>query len=131
MSYDNGSTIPFRQTITTTTAAATLAIRGPKGKTGRLVDVIATCSTTHVVGATTAAQLLIGNATTTNAYGTYVPPALTAGTGVSTLGDLPTGSVLVGGAVIPADTAVLLTTVANTGAGAAGVLNYDILIDWS
>lgn len=132
MSYDNGNIVTHRSVaITTTAAAATYAIRGPKGKRGRLVDVIATCTTTHVLG-TTVTSLLIGKSGDTDAYGTFKPPALTAATGVATLLDADNAaSTIVAGHLIEADSEVLLTTVANAGGSAAGVLLYDVLIDWS
>jgi len=132
MSYDNVSVIPFKTVaITTTAAAATYGIRGPKGKAGRVVDIVATCTTDHVVGTTTPTQLLVGLSGDTNAYATFEPPALTAATGVATLSDADSAnSGIVVGHLIPADTEVLLTTVANAGAPAAGVLVYDVLIAW-
>ena len=131
MSYDNVSVIPFKTVaITTTAGAATYAIRGPKGKAGRVVDIVATCTTTHVLG-TTVTSLLVGLSGDTNAYATFNPPALTAATGVANLLDADDAtSVIVAGHLIPADTEVLLTTVANAGGSAAGVLVYDVLIAW-
>ena len=132
MSYDNVSVIPFKTVaITTTAAAATYGIRGPKGKAGRVVDIVATCTTDHVVGTTTPTQLLVGLSGDTNAYATFEPPALTAATGVANLLDADSAnSEIVAGHLIPADTEVLLTTVANTGGTPAGVLEYDVLIAW-
>lgn len=133
MSYDNGNIVTHRSVaITTTSGAATYAIRGPKGKRGRLVDVIATCTTSHVLGSSTVTGLLIGKSGDTDAYGTFKPPALTAATGVATLLDADSAdSAVVAGHLIEADSEVLLTTVANSGGSAAGVLLYDVLIDWS
>ena len=113
--------------ITTTAAAVTIPLRGPKGKQGRLRDVIARCTTTHVLGSTPT-ELKIGLSGTLTAYGDFLPAAMTAPT-ATTLSDLPGASVL-GTAIIPADTVVLLTTVANTTGSPAGVITYDVIIDW-
>ena len=128
MSYSRARTIGYTiATITTTAAAATYPIRGPKGKQGRLVDVIARCTTTHVLGSTPT-ELQIGSAGALTAYGDFFPAAMTAPT-ATTLTDLPGASVL-GTSVIPADTVVLATTVANATGSPAGVITYDVVIDW-
>lgn len=128
MSYSNPIQITYTTgAITTTAAAATLPIRGPKGKTGRLRDIIARCTTTHVLG-TTPTQLDIGKAGATTAYGSFLPAAMTAPT-ATTLTDDPGASVIVD-LDIPADTVVLATTTANATGSPAGVITYDIVIDW-
>ncbi len=128
MSYSQPQHITYTTgAITTTAAAVTIPIRGPKGKQGRLRDVIARCTTTHVLGSTPT-ELKIGLSGTLTAYGDFLPAAMTAPT-ATTLSDLPGASVL-GTAIIPADTVVLLTTVANTTGSPAGVITYDVIIDW-
>lgn len=128
MSYGNPQQITYTTgAIITTAGAVTLPIRGPKGKQGRLRDVIARCTTTHVLGSTPT-ELKIGLSGTLTAYGDFLPAAMTAPT-ATTLSDLPGASVL-GTAVIPADTVVLLTTVANATGSPAGVITYDVIIDW-
>lgn len=128
MSYENPQTITYTTgAITTTAAAATLPLRGPKGKQGRVRDIIARCTTTHVLG-TTPTELKVGLAGTLTAYADFFPAAMTAPT-ATTLTDLPGASVL-GTTVIPADTVVLLTTVANATGSPAGVITYDVVIDW-
>lgn len=128
MSYSQPQQITYTTgAITTTAAAVTLPIRGPKGKQGRLRDVIARCTTTHVLGSTPT-ELKIGLSGTLTAYGDFLPAAMTAPT-ATTLTDLPGASVL-GTTVIPADTVVLLTTVANATGSPAGVITYDVIIDW-
>jgi len=128
MSYSNAQQITYTTgAITTTAAAVTLPIRGPKGKQGRLRDVIARCTTTHVLGSTPT-ELKIGLSGTLTAYGDFLPAAMTAPTATA-LTDLPGASVL-GTTVIPADTVVLLTTVANATGSPAGVITYDVIIDW-
>ena len=128
MSYSQPQQITYTTgAITTTAAAVTIPLRGPKGKQGRLRDVIARCTTTHVLGSTPT-ELKIGLSGTLTAYGDFLPAAMTAPT-ATTLSDLPGASVL-GTAIIPADTVVLLTTVANTTGSPAGVITYDVIIDW-
>ena len=128
MSYSQPQQITYTTgAITTTAAAVTLPIRGPKGKQGRLRDVIARCTTTHVLGSTPT-ELKIGLSGTLTAYGDFLPAAMTAPT-ATTLSDLPGASVL-GTTVIPADTVVLLTTVANATGSPAGVITYDVIIHW-
>lgn len=128
MSYENPQTITYTTgAITTTAAAATLPLRGPKGKQGRVRDIIARCTTTHVLG-TTPTELKVGLTGTLTAYADFLPAAMTAPT-ATTLTDLPGASVL-GTTVIPADTVVLLTTVANATGSPAGVITYDVVIDW-
>ena len=128
MSYSRASRMVYNLgSITTTASTVTLPIRGPKGTQGRLIDVIARCTTTHVLG-TTPTELDIGKAGATTAYGVFLPAAMTAPT-ASTLTDLPGASVL-GSTVIPADTVVLATTIANVTGSPAGVINYDVVIDW-
>lgn len=128
MSYSQPQQITYTTgAITTTAGAATLPIRGPKGKQGRLRDVIARCTTTHVLGSTPT-ELKIGLSGTLTAYGDFLPAAMTAPT-ATTLSDLPGASVF-GTAIIPADTVVLLTTVANATGSPAGVITYDVIIDW-
>ena len=128
MSYSQPQTITYTTgAITTTAASVTLPIRGPKGKQGRLRDVIARCTTTHVLG-TTPTELQIGKSGTLTAYGDFFPAAMTAPTAAS-LTDLPGASVL-GTTVIDADTVVLLTTIANVTGSPAGVITYDVVIDW-
>lgn len=128
MSYSNPTTVTHSTAaITTTAAAATYVIGGPKGMKGRLIDVVARCTTTHVLGSTPT-KLQIGVTGTLEAYAAYLPPALTAPT-TNNLNALP-GASAVTLRDIPADTPILLTTVANATGSPAGVLQYDVIIDW-
>ena len=129
MSYTNPQQITYTTgAITTTAAAATLPIRGPKGKTGRLRDIIARCTTTHVLGSTPT-KLQVGVVGTVDAAATFLPAAMTAPT-ASALTDLPGASAIVAGYLFPADTLVVATTTANATGSPAGVITYDIVIDW-
>lgn len=129
MAYDQGTTITYTTgAITTTAAAVTLPIRGPKGKQGRLVDVIARCTTTHVLG-TTPTELKIGITGTLTKFGDFLPAAMTA-PAAATLTDLPGASTFAANTNIDADQLVLLTTVANATGSPAGVITYDVVITW-
>ena len=130
MAYDQGNTITYTTgAITTTAAATTLPIRGPKGKQGRLIDVIARCTTTHVLGTTTPTKLQIGITGTLEKFGAFLPAAMTAPT-AATLSDKPGASAFPANVNIDADQLVLLTTVANAGGSPAGVITYDVVISW-
>lgn len=129
MSYSQKNNITYTTgAITTTASTVTLPIRGPKGKQGRIVDVIARCTTTHVLG-TTPTKLEVGVVGTVAAAATFLPPAMTA-PDASALTDLPGASAIVAGYVFPADTLVVLTTTANVTGSPAGVITYDVVINW-
>ena len=129
MAYDQGNVITYTTgAITTTAAAVTLPIRGPKGKQGRLVDVIARCTTTHVLGSTPT-KLQIGISGTLEKFGAFLPPAMTAPTAAA-LSDKPGASTFPVNVNIDADQLVLLTTVANATGAPAGVITYDVVISW-
>ena len=128
MSYSNPTTITYTTGVIVTTAAAvTLPIRGPKNMQGRLREIVARCTVTHVLG-TTPTKLQVGVAGTLEKYAAFLPAAMTAPTG-ATLTDLPGASVFTT-TVIPANEQVILTTVANATGVPAGSITYDILIDW-
>ena len=128
MSYSNPISITYTTgSITTTTAATTIPIRGPKGMQGRLREITASCTTTHVLG-TTPTKLQVGVSGTLEKYAAFLPAAMTAPL-AATLTDLPGASVFTT-TVIPANEQVVLTTVANATGSPAGVIRYDVLIDW-
>jgi hypothetical protein len=128
MSYSQNNLITYTTgAITTTASTVTLPLRGPAGKQGKLVDIIARCTTTHVLG-TTPTKLEVGIVADTNAAATFLPAAMTAPT-ATTLTDLPGASEIID-YVIPADTVVVLTTTDNDGGSAAGVITYDVVINW-
>jgi hypothetical protein len=128
MSYSTPRTVTHTlPAITTTGAAVTMPISGPKGMKGRLIDIIARCTTTHVLGSTPT-KLQVGVTGTLEAYAAYLPPAMTA-PDINRLTALP-GASAITLRDIPADTDVLLTTIANTTGSPAGVITYDVIIDW-
>jgi len=129
MSYSIPQTITYSiPAITLQASTATYAIRGPKGKQGRVSDVLVRCTTTVVVGVSIKGALKIGNGTTADLYGVVAPDAMTAPS-AGAQSDLDAGTT-VSTTVIAADTVVLCATVAATGASNAGVVTYDVVINW-
>lgn len=118
---------PLRETYTFAAinfaSASTLAIKGPTGKQARLESVMVSV-TTSFVGTTTPGQVLVGLSGDTDAYDTLNVGAAGAGTaaGAAVRSDPRTS--------IPADTAVLVTTVAPTGGSPAGVATINVTIGW-
>ena len=131
MSYSNPERIQYAMpSVTSVTAAATIAtINGPKGKAGRIADIIAHVTTTHVLGSTTVTKLNVGYGSGGNllAMASYATPAATAGAQLSATN--LTGA-LKPDFRLPADTAILVSTIANSGGSAAGVITYTVVVDW-
>ena len=108
----------YRFPAVSVTGAATLGrVVGPKGKTGRLVD-IAYVVTTGVTVA--ASNLIVGSAGDTDEYGTLVVPIAAANAVGNGVTDGVTG-------ILPADTAVL---VGSAGGATAGAVDALISIVW-
>jgi hypothetical protein len=119
----------------------TRVIQGPKGKRGRLADIIAVPSTS-MVGTTTPGKVQIGDGVTANKYADLFLGAAGAGTaagtpvvasGVTTIG---TGAALKGQdpnvlpfTYLPADTPLTITFLQPVGSP-AGVIDADIVIEW-
>jgi hypothetical protein len=131
MSYSNPERIQYAMpSVTAVTAAATIAtINGPKGKSGRIADIIAHVTTTHVLGSSAVTKLNVGYGSGDNllAMASYAPPAATAGAQLSATN---VADALKPTFRLPADTPVLVSTIANAGGDAAGVISYSIAIDW-
>lgn len=118
MSYSDGTTAVYRFPAVSVTAGATLGrLVGPKGKTGRLVD-IAYVVTTGVTVA--ASNLIVGSAGDTDAYGTLTVPIASA----NAVGNGITRGVT---DVLPADTVVL---VGSAGGATAGAVDALVTIYW-
>ena len=131
MSYSNPERIQYAMpSVTSVTAAATIAtISGPKGKSGRIADIVAHVTTTHVLGSSTVTKLNVGHGSggDLTAMASYATPAATAGAQLS--------ATRVTGALkptfrLPKDTPVLVSTIANSGGDAAGVISYTVVVDW-
>jgi len=119
MSYSDPTVATtYRLPAVSVTGAATLGrIVGPKGKTGRLID-IAYVVTTGVTVANS--NLIVGSAGDTDAYGTLVVPIAAA----NAVGNGVTRGVT---DVLPADTAVLI---GSAGGATAGAVDALVTIAW-
>jgi hypothetical protein len=123
-----------------TGAAAVYAVRGPKGKTGRLIDYgVQNTSVAFVDGSSTHPQVQVGNASTANAYGAVltVLPGLNDGASVLTTAGVeedetgfPVRTTYITLAELPADTPIRITTVQATGGSPAGTAQPFMIIDW-
>lgn len=116
------------------TADITKIIRGPKGKRGRLVNVIASITTT-TAGATTTPKVQVGVSGTLTQSLNWDLGAVVAPAGLSA--DAQTSSPFAGAdaytkanPILAADTDVYFTFKAASGSGAAGVADIFIDIDW-
>lgn len=117
------------------TADITKYIRGPAGLRGRLVDCLAAVTTT-LAGATTKPILKVGVSGTLGQSLNWNLGAATAGAGplrasaqagtAALQRDSNTGAL----PVMPADTDIILTFVAATGSGAAGVADLNFTFEW-
>lgn len=132
MAYDT----PLRETINfpafTATADVTYVTRGPAGKKGRLLDAIATVTTT-TAGATTTPKIQVGLTGALTTYCDFDVGIVTApdgGTASGAAGSIKRDATTNAQPVIPADTDLYITLKAATGSGAAGVLIPRILIEW-
>lgn len=130
MSYSNPERIQYNLgAVTLTTAAATIAtIKGPKGKDGRIAEIIGRVTTAVVVG-TTPARLRVGHTSGTDleAMANWTVPAALAAVQLSAT---RTDGALKPGFRLPRDTDVLVNTIAGADGGAAGVVEYTLVIDW-
>lgn len=111
------------------TSSAIGAIRGPKGKTGRLIAAGLAVSTT-IAGTTGDAKINIGHATDADAYMSWSIGEPAADSYRSTDDVLQTTSPLTG-LEIAADTEVLVAIVEDTTADGAGDGVLTVIIDWA
>jgi len=118
MSYSNPTTITYRFPAVSVTSAATLGrFVGPKGMTGRLLD-IAYVVTTGITVAPS--NLIVGSAGDTDAYGTLATPVAAA----NAVGNGMTRGVTED---MPADTVVL---VGSAGGATAGAVDALVTVEW-
>ena len=130
MSYSNPQRIQYTlAAVTTTDAAATVAtINGPKGKSGRIAEINAYITTTHVQGSTpTRLRIGHGSGDDLEAMANWTLPAGTAPIVLSASG---TSGALKPDFRLPADTAIKVNTIQNATGSPAGVVVYSIAIDW-
>lgn len=102
------------------------AFQGPKGKKGRLLDVLVAATETFT-NTTTGALIKIGTAADDDAYGTFNMAMLADKDCFVASLDAPTGFVT---QELPADTVVQVTFVAPTGGTPAGMGLVSIPIAW-
>ena len=118
MSYSNPTTATYRFPAASLISAATLGrLIGPKGKTGRVVD-IAVLITTGVTVA--ASSVTVGTESDTDAYASLAVPVTSANAGLN-------GATLISGHLLPANTVVAVASGGGCTAGAADLL---VTIDW-
>ena len=119
MSYSIPTTCTYRFPAASVVSAATLGrLIGPKGMTGRLVD-IGTVVTTGVTVANS--DVIVGTAGDTDAFGT-LPVVISAANAVAN------GMTRGTSEIMAADTLVVVGTAGGATAGACDIL---VTIDWS
>lgn len=130
MGYSNPERIQYNLgAVTTVDAAATIGtIKGPKNKDGRIAEINARITTTHVQG-TTPTRLRVGHGTGDDleAMANWTVPAGAAGL---TLSASQTEGAIKPGFRLPRNTDVLVNTIANVTGSPAGVIEYNLVIDW-
>lgn len=136
MSYDNRSPQRYGASqVTLTSSDKTFAFIGPKGKKGRLLDYGIDGITTSTAGGTNTPQVKVGNAGTADAYGkAFDVGALTAPSSKSVASTYrpidSSWATYMANQDLPADTQIIITAVAATGSGAAGVGNVFAVVAW-
>lgn len=125
MSYENPNVVTYN--LSALTANKTIAIQGPKGKKGRVLEVAVSPTTTYnVPGDGAEAKLEVGTAATPAQFATL-------GYGTTAAADVKTGSRTSGAlanAVIGSDTKVQIKYTHTTGTGAAGASEAHVTIGW-
>ena len=121
--YDNAPVISYNFGEIDFATTKTLAITGPAGKRGEIVEIHNSVTTTFV-GTTTPGAVQVGLSGDLDAYGEVVMGTAAAPTaaGAAVRGE--------GSAGIPADTAVLVTCKAGTGGSVAGKGHVTVAIRW-
>lgn len=118
ISHDFGL-IDFATTTTT-------RIRGPKGKTGKLRDILVGGHTLFTA-VTTPAHITMGTAAAATAYADVTFGTLAADAAWVASNDMPTGLTVTD---LPADTDIKISFTAPTGGSPAGKGYVQIVIDW-
>lgn len=116
MSYGN----PNRYAYNLGASADTLSVQGPKGKAGRLIDIMVSATTTYTAG-----SIKVGTQSDDDAFASFSFGAL-ADTDSACATDGVTDTDAIIDPDIPADTQVEITW-ANGGAGAGPAT---VIIDW-
>lgn len=105
------------------------SIQGPKGKSGRLIDIELSATETFN-SVTTDGYTNVGTASDTDAYAHFVQGDLAATDSVSGQDGVTDTDWLID-AAIPADTQVEVTFIAPTGGTPAGIATTTVWIDWA
>ena len=121
--YDNAPVISYNFGEIDFATTKTLAIKGPAGKRGEIVEIHNSVTLTYV-GTTTPGAVQVGLSGDLDAYGEVVMGTAAAPTAA---GAAVRGT---GSAGIPADTAVLVTCKAGTGGSVAGKGHVTVAIRW-
>jgi hypothetical protein len=121
---------------------STRYIKGPAGKVGRVVEILAAV-TTSFVGTTAAGRIQLGDGVTATKYADLALGAAGAGSAAGTVIRATDVSKVGAGAAIkgqdpnvlpftylPADTVVTITNLAPTGGSPAGIADETIVVEW-
>jgi hypothetical protein len=107
--------------------AGAFTYKGPKGKSGRLRDIMI-AGQTLCTAVTTGPLFKVGTVGTPGAYASVAVGALAAGANIACSKDQP--AALIAGIFLPADTDFQIQLVAPTGGAPAGKIVPEIIIDW-
>lgn len=126
MAYDNPSTVTYSFPAHDFGAGAdALAIKGPSGKTGRLIDVGVAVKETFTA-TTTPAYVRLGTASDADAYA-ELNMATAADTDYWNTQD-DTDAII--SSTLPADTQIEVAFVSPTGGTPAGIGDVNIVVEW-
>jgi 3D (Asp-Asp-Asp) domain-containing protein len=128
MSYSNPNRRTYSFSAIDFGTSGSRFIIGPKGKTGHLVEIHASVTTTFTA-TTTAGRIDIGNSTSATAYQQLSMGTTAAGVAISTNDGVSTVTTTL--LDIPADTQVKISSTAPTGGTPAGVATFQVTIDWA
>lgn len=130
--YDNPMRITHNlDSVTVSSSDSTKSIKGPAGHSGVLRDVLVRVTTT-TAGATTTPIVNVGESGALTKYASFNVGAQTAPEALAASGTAKAIKTESDGRSIFIDPneEVLVTFVAATGSGAAGVIEVDVVIDW-
>ena len=130
--YDNPERVAYYCGALAEAAAQTLHFRGPAGKTGKVADVLMSCTTT-MVDASGTGEIDVGpvGALTANCkwkIGARTAPVADSArfnNAIPSQGTRPNDS-----PYLVADTDFVVTWTAQSGSSAAGSGNFTVLVDW-
>ena len=124
MPYDSPRNVTYTYAVDFDTTEAS-SLKGPAGKTGKLIDIIVSATETFTA-TTTAAFIEVGVSAGSAEYASFALGTL-ADTDTLTATETSGAIVL---AALPADTQIELTFNAPTGGTPAGIGAVQIVVDW-